>query len=86
MMPFLLKDSRQKLKLEKVSWYFNNSLLCKPDFSSAKKNLLLLKTQRSNHSSASDMWKWKYTKACFKENGRCFPKVQPLKEILEFKD
>ena len=50
---------------------FNNSLLRKPDFSSATKNLLsLLKTQNSSHSSASN--KWKYTKSCFKENARIF--------------
>ena len=59
-MPFLLKDS---------SWYFNNSLLCQPNFSSAAKKLhSILKTQENNHSSAKD--RWKYTKSCFKENAR----------------
>ena len=62
-----------KTNIGKFSWYFNNSLLCKPDFSSASKNLLsLLKTQKSNHSSASN--RWKYTKPCFKENGGTFSK------------
>ena len=62
-----------KTKIGNFSWYFNNSLLCKPDFSSATKNLLsLLKTQKSNHSSASN--RWKYTKSCSKENGRTFSK------------
>ena len=57
----------------KFSWYFNNSLLCKPDFSSATKNLLSLpKTQKSSHSPASDTWK--YTKSCSKKNGRTFSK------------
>ena len=70
-MPFLFKKLRSKNKIGKVSWYFNNSLLRKPDFSSATKNLLsLLKTQNSSHSSASN--KWKYTKSCFKENARIF--------------
>ena len=32
----------------------------------------LLKTQKSNHPSASNSWK--YTKSCFKENGRTFSK------------
>ena len=62
-----------KTEIGKVSWYLNNSLLCKPDFSSATENLLsLLKTQESNHSSACD--KWKYTKCCFKETCRTFSK------------
>ena len=62
-----------KSEIGKVSWYLNNSLSCKPDFSSATKNLLsLLKTQKSNHSLACD--KWKYTKCCFKENCRTFSK------------
>ena len=60
-----------KTKIGNFSWYFNNSLLCKPDFSSATKNLLsLLKTQKSNHSSASN--RSKDTKSCFKEDGRTF--------------
>ena len=35
--------------------------------------LSLLKTQKSNHSSASN--RWKYIKYCFKENGRTFSKT-----------
>ena len=36
-----------KAKIGKVSWYFNNSLLSKPNFCSTKSNLLsLLKTQK----------------------------------------
>ena len=31
-----------KTTIGKDSWYFNNSFLCKPDFLSAKKNLLSL--------------------------------------------
>ena len=35
-----------KTKIGKDLWYFNNSLLCKPEFSLTTKNfLLLLKTQ-----------------------------------------
>ena len=72
-MLFLLTDSPQKLKLEKIQWYFNNSVLCKPEFSSATKTFIfLLKTQKSNHSSASD-W-WEYTKSRFKENAKVFSK------------
>ena len=35
--------------------------------------LSLLKAQKSNHSSASN--RWKYIKYCFKENGRTFSKT-----------
>ena len=41
-MIFLLTDFLQKLKLGKHSWYFSNSLLCKPDFRSATKGLFPL--------------------------------------------
>ena len=42
-----------KPKTGRDSWYFINSLLCKPSFSSITKTLLFsLKTQKSNHSSA----------------------------------
>ena len=60
-----------KTKIGKDSWYLNNSLLCKPEFSSAT-NTFFIKThaQKSNHSSAND-W-WEYTKSPFKEAAKIF--------------
>ena len=60
-----------KTKIGKDSWYLNNSLLCKPEFSSAT-NTFFIKThaQQSNHSSAND-W-WEYTKSPFKEAAKIF--------------
>ena len=40
----------------------------------------LLKTQKSNHSSASD--RWKYMKLCFKENTRTFSKISTAQENI----
>ena len=40
----------------------------------------LLKTQKSNHSSASD--RWKYIKSCFKENTRTFSKSSTTQENI----
>ena len=40
-----------KTKIGKDSWYFNNSLLCKPEVSSATKTFLFLfKTQKNKYS------------------------------------
>ena len=70
-----------KTKIGKESWYFNNSLLCKPEFSSARKTFLfLLKTQRNKHFSASD-W-WEYTKSRFKENAKIFFKNSTTQENI----
>ena len=46
------------------SWYFNNSVLCKPQFSSTTKTFFFIKNTKS-HSSASD-W-WENTKSSFKD-------------------
>ena len=51
-------------KTKKDSWYFNNSLLCKPEFSSTT-NIFFIKNTKNNHSSASD-W-WENTKSSFKD-------------------
>ena len=44
---------QSKTKIGKVSWYFNNSLLCKPEFSSATKTSLFLikKTKKQTLTS-----------------------------------
>ena len=68
-----------KNKIGNNSWYFNNSILCHPDFFSTTKNLLsLLKTQKSSHSSASD-W-WNTINLIFKRMLQHFLKIQPLTE------
>ena len=66
-MPFLFRLP-SKTKTVKDSWHFNGSLLCKPDFFLAAKNLLSLLKTKNNDSSAKD--KWKYSKSCFKVNAR----------------
>ena len=54
-----------KTKTGKNSWYFSNSLLCKPDFFSATNDLFsLLITQKNKNSST-----------------RTFLKISPLKKI-----
>ena len=75
-MLFLLTDSP---KSGKDSWYFNSSLLRKPEFSSNTKSLLfLLKTPENNHSLANN---WvEYTKSCFKRNPRTFSKYSTFQE------
>ena len=52
-----------KTKTGKESWYFNDSLACKTDFSSATKNLLPLpKTPKNKYSSTSDWWKFHHSR------------------------
>ena len=58
----------------------NNSLLCKPKFSSAAKTSFFIKDTKNNHSSASD-W-WEYTKYRFKENAKTFPKSSTTQENI----
>ena len=68
---FLLTASPSKTKIGKDSWYFNNSLLCKPEFSLTTKTFLLfIKNTKHNHTSASD-W-WENTKSSFKEDATNF--------------
>ena len=54
-----------KTKIGKDSWYFNNSLLCKPEFSLATDFYFFIKNTKHNHSSASDLWE--NTKSSFKD-------------------
>ena len=67
----------------KISWYFSNSLLCKPEFSSATKTFLFFlkkNIKKNNHSSASD-W-WGNIKSSFKENVRTFSKNSTTQENI----
>ena len=104
-MLFLLKDSPQKLRLEKIHgaliilFYVspsspplqsrfkeNAKILSKnsttqENITISRQNLLfLLKTQKNNHSSASD-W-WENTKSSFKENARTFSKNSTTQENI----
>ena len=60
----------KKTKIRKDSWYFNNSPLCKPDFSLTTGFSFFIKYTKHNHPSASDLWK--NTKSSFKEDARTF--------------
>ena len=73
-----------KIKIGKDSWYFNNSLLCKPEFSPATKTSFFIKNTKNNYSSASDCWE--YTKYRFKENAKTLPKNSTINKILQFQD
>ena len=42
-------------KIGKDSWYFNNSLICKAEFSSTRKTFFIKNTKKG-HSSGSDWW------------------------------
>ena len=69
-----------KTKIGKGSWYFNNPLLCKPEFSSATKASCFIKNTKKKHSSASD-W-WEYTKSHFKENAKILFKNSTTEENM----
>ena len=82
-MPFLLKDTPQKLKFEKTHfWYFDKSLLRNPDFSSTTNNLLsLLKTPKI--TTFQQVTCGKYTKSRFKYNALTFSKNSRLKKRFQ---
>ena len=65
-MLFLLTDSPQKLKLEKI--HDTLIILFYERLSSTQLQILL----KNNFSSACDSWE--YTKSCFKENAKMFSK------------
>ena len=74
-----------KTKIGKDSWYFNNSLLHEPEFSSTTKNLLfLLKTQKTTtFQQVSDR---NTPTVVLKRMLEHFLKIPPFKKLLEFKD
>ena len=57
-------------KIGKDSWYFNNSSLCKSEFSLTTDFPFGIKNTKHNHSSASE-W-WENSKSSFKEDVRTF--------------
>ena len=74
-----------KTKNGKDPWYFNNSLLCQPNFSSAVKNLLsILKTQKT--TTLQQKTGGNTLILVLKKMLEHVLKIQPLKEILEFQD
>ena len=80
-MLFLLTDSPQKLKLEKI--HDTLIILFYESPSSPQLQRLVffsLKTHKNNHSSAND-W-WEYTKSCFKENAKKFSKNSTTQENI----
>ena len=84
-MLFLLADYHQKLKLEKFHGTLILLFYVSPSSPQLQRLFLfLLKKQKTNHSSASD-W-WKYTKSTFKENAKIFSKNSTSQEILQFQD
>ena len=80
-MLFLLTDSPQKLKLEKI--HGTSIILFYVSPSSPQLQRLfffVIKNTENNHSSASD-W-WKYTKSHFKENAMILSKNSTIQENI----
>ena len=73
-----------KTKIGKDSWYFNNSLLCKPEFSSATKNSFLFETHKK--TTLQEATGGNTANLVLKRMPKYFLKTQPLKKIVEFKD
>ena len=60
-----------KTKIEKYSWYFNNTLLCKSEVNSATKTFIfLLKTKKNKHSCSGSpaTVRFSYLFQCHKYN------------------
>ena len=73
-----------KTKTGKDSWYFNNSLLCKPESSSATKTFLfLLKTQKTITLQVTG---GNTPNLVLRRMLRYFLKIPPLKKILRLKE
>ena len=73
-----------KTKIGKNSWYFNNSLLCKHEFSSATKTSFLLKTQKT--TTLQQQNGENTPNVDLKIMLRYFQKTPPLKKIFQFQD
>ena len=75
-----------KIKIWEDSWYFYNSLLCKPNFSLAAKNWLSsLNNQKKNYYSRSNCWEYiksKISKTFHHAKEYQHLKVQNLMQIL----
>ena len=74
-----------KTKIGKDSWYFNSSLLCKSDFSSATKDLLSLpKTQKT--TTPQQVAGGNTLNLVLKRILEHFLKILPFKKISRFPD
>ena len=69
-------------KIGKFSWLFNNSLLCKPKFSSATKNFISLFKKKTKKQPLFSKWLWEYSKSHFKENAKIFSKNSTTQENI----
>ena len=74
-----------KTKIGKVSWYFNNSFLCKPEFSSAAKTFLFLLKKQKN-PDLQQVTGGNKPNFVLKAMLRYSLKIPPLKKILQLQD
>ena len=74
-----------KTKIGKDSWYFNNSFLWKPEFSSATMNLLFY-GKHTKKTTLQRVTGGNTPNFVLKRMQRIFLKISPLKKILEFQD
>ena len=79
-MLFLLKDSLQKLKLEKTHGILIILFYVTSSSAQLQRICFFVKNKKSNHPSAS-AW-WVYTKSCFKENAGTFSKISFTQENI----
>ena len=78
-----------KTKIGKISWYFNNYLLCKPVFSSATNTFLFLlkqKNKKKPNLHLQQVTGGNTSNLFLKIMLRYFLKIPPLKKILQFQD
>ena len=78
-----------KTKIGKISWYFNNYLLCKPVFSSATNTFLFLlkqKNKKKTNLHLQQVTGGNTSNLLLKIMLRYFLKIPPLKKILQFQD
>ena len=74
-----------KSKIGKVSWYFKNSLLCKPEFSSATINFLfLLKKKHKKTINLQQVTGGETPNLVLKKMLELLLKIPPLKRILKY--
>ena len=72
-----------KIKIGKDSWYLNNSLLCKTEFSSTSKTYcFLLETQKT--TTLQQVESWKSTKSSFTEDARTVSETIYFFKKIEF--
>ena len=73
-------------KIGKFSWFFHNSLLCKPKFSSATNNFISLFKKNKETTTLQQVTGGNTANLILKRMLRYFLKIPPLKKILQFQD